>query len=416
MRTYALATLGCKVNQYESESIRRQLTGYRQVGFDESADLYIINSCGVTAEAESKARQLIRRARKTGPGARLVFTGCYRPEETERLRHLGVDVFVAAADKERLAELLDGVGGPKNKNAAAVIKPTRTRAFIKVQDGCDQRCSYCAIPDFRGRPRSRDMDEVVAEIRTLAEKGVPEVVLTGIHLGKYGVDINLDLNLSVLVAKILKETRLPRLRLSSIEPPEITGPLIALMAREDRLANHLHLPLQSGSDEILRAMNRPYTVKDVLGVISRAREAVPLLGVTTDIMVGFPGESDLDFAATLKVVAEARFSRLHVFKFSPRPGTPAADMSGQVPARIKSERAAIVRSAGRAEAERFAGLFPDRIVSVLTEPVKEGEQTGLTGEYVWVKFNQPIGGAGRIVSARIEKTEGELLVGSAHDK
>lgn len=417
MRTFALTTLGCKVNQYEGESIRNQLSAWQQVAFEEPADLYIINGCGVTAEAEAKARQLIGRARKTAPGARLVFTGCYRPEEERRLAALGVDLFIKNSQKRIFSDLIGDFPGAKSTGKREnVARPTRTRVFVKVQDGCDQHCSYCAIPRFRPKPISRPLPEVVDEIQALSDRGVAEIVLTGIHLGKYGNDFGGGPDLTDLVGEILAGTSLQRLRLSSIEPLEITDRLIELMAAEDRLANHLHLPLQSGSDSILRAMNRPYTAGGFMNVLAKVRGAVEHVAITTDIMVGFPGESAADFAATMALVESDAFSRLHVFKFSARPGTPAAEFTKQIEAETKNDRATTVREAGQIASARFAGRFANTIVSVVTEPEKNGVQTGLTGEYVRVNFRGPVMPAGRIVRTWVEGSEYEFLIGRIYDE
>ncbi len=415
MKTFALATLGCKVNQYDGDDIRQRLRGYRQVDFSEVADLYIVNTCGVTAEAEAKARQLLRRAKRTNPDTFLVLTGCYRPEEQEHLRALGVDLFISNAQKARLPELLDS--GQAERAVGGLSGSTRrTRAFVKVQDGCDQRCSYCAIPDFRGAPSSRAIVEVIDEVRDLSAAGVPEVVLTGIHLGKYGVDIEGAVDLAGLTGAILRDTGVPRLRLSSLEPQEVTDDLIELMAAEKRLARHLHLPIQSGSDRILKRMNRPYDSTDLRATVARIESAMPGIGLTTDVMVGFPGESDADFEETLELIESCGFSRLHIFKFSPRPGTPAAVMPEAVAESEKSARAARARALGERLLAEFGARFVGKTVEVVAEPLKNGAQTGLTGEYLRVKFNQPVAPTGRICSVWVERSEDGFLAGRVQDE
>lgn len=415
MKTFALATLGCKVNQYDGDDIRQRLRGYRQVDFSEAADLYIVNTCGVTSEAEAKARQLLRRAKRTKPDAFLVLTGCYRPEEEARLRALGVDLFVSNAQKVRLPEMLDSKQVERSNDKARRFT-NRTRVFVKVQDGCDQRCSYCAIPDFRGAPSSRPINEVIDEVRGLIEAGVPEVVLTGIHLGKYGTDIEAAVDLAGLTATILRETAIPRLRLSSLEPQEVTDDLIDLMAAEKRLARHLHLPMQSGSDRILKRMNRPYDSTDLRETVSRIDAAIPNIGLTTDVMVGFPGESDADFESTLELIESCGFSRLHIFKFSPRPGTPAAAMTETVTEAARSARAAHAKELGERLGAAFSARFVGKTVEVVAEPPKDGIQTGLTGEYLRVRFNQPVAPTGRICSVWVERSEDGLLKGKVQDE
>lgn len=419
MTTYAMATLGCKVNQYESERIDRELASLRRVAFGEPADFYIINTCGVTMEAERKARQMIRRARRASPTGRVVLTGCYNAADEARLRDMGVDIFVPQGDKAGLPRLITeartggepAAGGKTAGDGITKNRAGRSRAFVKVQDGCEQRCSYCAIPDFRGRPVSMPVAEVVAEINDIAGRGIPEVVLTGIHLGLYGSDFGGEPDLCALVAKILEKTDIPRIRLSSIEPPQVTEGLIELVAAEERIANHLHLPLQSGSDDILRAMNRPYSAADFLATVERARGAVPRIAITTDVMVGFPGESENDFAATLDLVNRAAFSRAHVFKYSRRPGTPAADFPGQIEPAVKSDRGARVEKAAKASAAAFAGGFVDSTVRVTVERGRDGTPTGLTGEYLRVKFNRPLAAGARLLPFWVERCDGEVLIG-----
>jgi len=428
MNTFALATLGCKVNQYDGDDIRQRLRGYRQVDFSEAADLYIVNTCGVTAEAEAKARQLLRRAKRTKPNAFLVLTGCYRPEDQERLRALGVDLFVSNTQKARLPELLEherfgtGVGNSARDETAVPDMRTarsgqeRTRAFVKVQDGCDQRCSYCAIPDFRGTPTSRTIDKVIDEVRGLSVAGVPEAVLTGIHLGNYGLDLEGTPDLALLTAVLLRETGIPRLRLSSLEPQEVTDDLIELMSAEKRLARHFHLPLQSGSDRILERMNRPYDSAGFRETVSRVKRMIPDIGLTTDVMVGFPGESNTDFEETLELIESCGFSRLHVFKFSPRPWTPAAAMPETVAETERSSRAARTRELGGRLGAKFGASFVGKRVEVVVEPPKAGAQTGLTGEYLRVEFNQPVAPAGRICHVWVERSENGFLEGRIQDE
>lgn len=412
MKTFALATLGCKANQYDGTDIKRQLSDYREVDFGAPANLYIINACGVTNEAEAKARALISRARRAAPQSRLVLTGCYRPAEAERLASLGVDLFVPNTDKQRLRALLaDSAPTPPTPTVGTNGKPKRVRAFVKVQDGCSQRCSYCAIPDFRGPSVSRRLEEVVSEVESLAQAGVPEVVLTGIHLGHYGLDLPGETGLVRLVSALLDDTTIPRLRLSSLEPNEVSNELIRLLVDEPRIARHLHLPLQSGSDRILKSMNRPYDTPTFLKQVESLRAALPVIAITTDIMVGFPGETEADFADTLALAEAAQFSRLHVFKFSPRPGTPAADFTNTVPEPDKTARSARLRELSRRLQSDFAADFVGSTVETIIEPPSDGVQTGLTGEYLRVKFNRVVGSAGTIHPTLVESSADGFLIG-----
>ncbi len=410
MKTYALATLGCKVNQYEGALIEKQLAGLANVRFGEKADLYIINSCAVTAEAEAKARQLVNRARRAAPEALLVLAGCWPPAKADAFRALGVDLFFNNAAKAEMVKRLPLLAGGLAEGEAPRPPQGRTRAFVKVQDGCDQFCSYCAVPLYRPVLKSRPIDDVVEEVCSLAAAGVPEVVLTGIHLGKYGADLGARPNLPGLIKAVLADTGVPRLRLSSIEPPEVTDELVELMAGEPRVARHLHVPLQSGSDKILTAMNRNYTTSSYSKLVKYLRRRLPRLGLTTDVIVGFPGETTGNFKATLDLIAEAAFSRLHVFKFSPRPGTAAASMSGQVKPGEKQARAREAASLGAGLAADFADSFVGQNVSVVAERTKGGRALGLTSEYVQVEFEkQALGDPREPVDAVGINAKGNIL-------
>ena len=409
MRTYALVTLGCKVNQYEGETLKGQLSSLEFVAFGQPADLYIINTCSVTAEAEAKARQLINRAKRGAPGALVVLTGCWREAETENFKELGVDLFFSNSEKQDLLRHL-----PLKQDLEPVeVKtkpPSRTRFVVKVQDGCDESCAYCAIPGFRGTLISRSEAEIVSEIDRGVAAGANEVVLTGIHLGKYGVDLGGDLSLTELIAVILNKTSLKRLRLSSIEPLEITGELIDLMANTPRIARHLHIPLQSGSDRILKSMNRRYRRADYLELIAKVRGRLPEIGLTTDVMVGFPGETDIDFDNTLSLIKAAALNRLHIFKYSARPETPAATFKNQIGPATKKKRAARVRELGQQMAEEFTSGFVGKRVRVLVERQGHDRRSGLTSEYVRVIFDEANNPVGSLVEAVGIGTEKETLL------
>ncbi len=413
MQTYALATLGCKVNQYEGETLKGQLAQLKAVAFGQPADLYIINTCSVTADAEAKARQLIGRAKRGAPDALIVLTGCWREAETENLKALGVDLFFNNAEKLDLAKRL-----PLKQDLEPVSvrtkAPSRTRLVVKVQDGCDESCAYCAIPGFRGRLVSRPKAEIVREIDNAVTSGTNEVVLTGIHMGKYGFDLSGRLSLTELIANILSKTSLKRLRLSSIEPQEITDELIDLMAGTPRLARHLHIPLQSGSDAILESMNRRYRRADYLELISKVRGHLPQIGLTTDVMVGFPGETDSNFDETLSLIEAAALNRLHIFKYSPRPETPAATFKNQIDPGTKKMRASRVHELGQKLAEDFTGGFVGRKVWVLVERQKNARQSGLTSEYVRVIFDETNNCVGDLVEAVGIRREEEVLMVRSH--
>jgi threonylcarbamoyladenosine tRNA methylthiotransferase MtaB len=388
----------------------------------DGVNLCVVNSCAVTARAEGKSRQLTRRLRRQHPGAIVALVGCY-PElrRAEAAAAAGADVVLGTGDRDRLAGLLRERGlpaaGPEAAAAAPVLPGAfageRTRAVVKVQDGCEQRCTYCVIPYVRGPSRSRPPEEVAREVGRLVEAGFKEVVLTGIHLGAWGLDLEPPgRSLSDLVREVLDVPGLARLRLSSIEPLEVTGALVDLMASDRRVCRHLHLPLQSGSDAVLEKMNRPYTAGEYLAVVERVRARVPLLGLTTDVMVGFPGETDEDFERTLEVVRRARFSRLHVFRFSRRPGTPAADLPGQVPTPVKKARSEELIRLGRHLGRDFRESLIGRTLEVLVERlVAPGEGEGLTDNYVRVRFRGPRARPNEIVPVLLEEAGPDGLVG-----
>lgn len=418
-KTYALATLGCKVNQYEGDRLKAQLRGLKNVSFGEPADLYIINTCSITAEAEAKARQLIGRARRAAPAALIVLTGCWDSDKTGRFKSAGADLLLDNTAKSDILNNLptDFQDVPDIAAELVATERTRTRVFIKIQDGCDAFCSYCAVPHFRGKPASRAPRPIIAEIDALVKAGVREVVLAGIHLGKYGADFDDESrHLENLIRSILKETDLSRLRLSSIEPQEVTDNLINLLAGEPRLARHLHIPLQSGSDSVLTAMNRRYTSAEFISLIDMIRARIPIIGITTDIIVGFPGETDEDFLKTLEVAAAASFSRLHVFKYSPRPKTAAADFPDQVNPIIVKDRANRAGKLGRKLAADFAAGFVGKNIDVLIERKKNGTDIGLTSEYVRVQFERAVNKPGSLIEATGIRAEGDLLIAEKRDR
>jgi threonylcarbamoyladenosine tRNA methylthiotransferase MtaB len=394
MRTY-LGSLGCKLNQSEMDALAELLAqaGHEIVASPAQADLCILNTCAVTGVAAQKSRQALRRLHRENPDASLVATGCYAELSPGDLQTLpGVQLVAGTQAKERLAELLAGPGTPPG--SVGDLRPslggTHTRSLVKIQDGCDNACTYCIIHRVRGPQRSRPPDEVVAEVRARREAGYQEVVLTGVHIGAYGQDRDaraLGVDLWGLVARILAETDLPRLRLSSIEPWDL--PESALRLWDDpRLCRHLHLPLQSGCDATLRRMARRYSSAGFAGLVAAARSGIPDLAVTTDLIVGFPGETDEEFAESLAFFRSLGLARAHVFPFSPRPGTPAATMPGQVPAPVKAERAGAMRRMAEASARAFQQQFIGRTLEVLWESACESAAgpvwSGLTGNYLRV--------------------------------
>jgi len=397
MRIY-VSSLGCKLNQSEMEGLAARLAagGHRVVASPAEADLCVLNTCAVTHVAAQKSRQALRRLHRENPQARLVATGCYAELAPEDLNDLpGIEQVAGNVDKDHLPELLgliETVSAPSLAPGASQLMPplSRTRSFVKIQDGCDNACSYCIIRLARGPQRSRPAEEILAEIRARLAAGHQEIVLTGVHIGAYGRDRGdsaVEDDLWSLVRRILSGTAVPRLRLSSIEPWDLPAPVLDLWA-DPRLCRHLHLPLQSGSDATLRRMNRRYTSAEFAALVAAARAAIPDLAVTTDVIVGFPGETEAEFAESLSFVQQIGFAQAHVFPYSLRSGTPAARMPGQVPSQVKAARARAMRAAAAAASRAFRQQFLGRTLDVLWESAKPGEAdpvwSGLTGNYLRV--------------------------------
>ena len=386
MRVY-LTSLGCKLNQSEIETLARRFAraGHQPVSRPELADLCVVNSCTVTHVAARKSRQLIRRLHRTNPRAPIVVTGCYAEMSPATVKGIeGVELVVGNDRKGQLVgELLGAKGREPGNGDRGLATGDRTRAFVKIQDGCNNRCTYCIVTLARGQEWSRPMEEVLSEVHDRVAAGYKEVVLTGVNIGAYGRDRGTDLG--QLVRIILDETDLPRLRLSSLEPWEVNAELLALW-EDGRLGRHLHLPLQSGCDETLRRMGRRYTAAQYATLIERARIAIPGLAVTTDLIVGFPGETEAEFAQSRAFTEQMVFARLHVFPYSPRPGTPAARFPDQVPPLVKKRWAQCLRAIGEEASRSFRRRFVGQILSVLWEGMRDGTEvaSGLTDNYLRV--------------------------------
>jgi threonylcarbamoyladenosine tRNA methylthiotransferase MtaB len=405
VRVY-LEKVGCKLNQSEIETLGRGFVqaGHRLVQASEEANLCVVNTCTVTQAADSKSRKVIRRLRRANPTARLVVTGCYAemcPEEVEAID--GVDLIVGNEDKERLVELVGKLG---NWETGGLVdwetgRSGHTRAFVKIQDGCNNRCAYCIVSLARGRERSRSRHEILAEIEGLVAAGCKEVVLTGVHIGGYGRD--LGTGLGHLVEDILTETTVPRLRLSSIEPWDLEPSLLRLW-ENSRLCRHLHLPLQSGCDATLQRMGRRYTASQYARLVAAARRLIPNLAVTTDVIAGFPGETAEEFAVSLSFVEAMEFARAHVFKYSARPGTAAAEMPHQVPFAEKKRRSEAMLELARKSSQRFHCSFLGRRMEVLWE-MRCGDDkhawSGLTDNYIRVMTNSELNLANTITSTKL---------------
>ncbi len=393
-------SIGCRLNISEIEEMARCFAGagHRLVGPGEPADLYVFNTCTVTHVAARKSRQIIRQMRRANPKAAVVVTGCYAELSPAEIEALGVDMVVGNGQKDQLPNLLAEAGLLRDAepvpaadasphSLSLVEEGSHTRAFIKVQDGCDNRCTFCIVTLARGGSRSRPIKEVIAEINRLVALGYQEAVLSGVHLGSYGQDSGDPQGLSNLVRAILADTDLPRLRLSSLEPWDLNPNFFELWQNE-RLLPHLHLPLQSGADSVLRRMARRTSQAQFAGLVQAAQDTIPDLSITTDIIVGFPGETETEFAQSLAFVEKMAFAKLHIFRYSRREGTAAATMKGQLPSPVIQTRSRRMHALNADLERAFRRKFIGRRMAVLwesSEPYGFGRQwSGLTGNYLRV--------------------------------
>ena len=414
-------TLGCKVNQYETELVREALTdfGYRVATAEESADLCVINTCTVTGEADAKSRQMIRRLGRQNPDAKLLVMGCYATRAPHELRQLP-NVCEVVTDKRELPDVLGRFGVVDFPNGISHFS-NRHRAYVKVQDGCLLRCSYCIIPQVRPQMSSRPMNDILDEVRRLVANGYREIVLTGIHLGHYGVDWNWNkpkrdwIRLSHLLCELVQLQGDFRIRLSSIEATEVTRELIQVMADHgDRICPHLHICLQSGSDTVLRRMKRRWGAKRFLDRCQIVRDALDDPALTTDVIVGFPSETETDFLETCRVSEHAGFSKIHVFPFSPRRGTPAAGMPDQISRQEKTNRLKHLMEIERRLRSTYCRRLVGRTLQVLVEADQQrsGRQMGTACRYVPVHFSTTSTcRLGEIATIKIIDTDGEHVTG-----
>jgi threonylcarbamoyladenosine tRNA methylthiotransferase MtaB len=404
---------------------RLQAAGYRLVPFETGADLVIVNTCTVTAATDAQSRNLIRRARRLNDGCRVVVTGCYAQVDPQALLAIpGVSLVLGNEEKRDLLDLLEqGEAAPtiqvadirRVEEAAALPLSTfaeRSRAFVQIQNGCDAFCSYCIIPYARGRSRSVRPDEVVAQVRELVAAGYPEIVLTGIHIGGYGADLAPPLTLVELVRRLTAETGVQRLRLGSIEPTEISDALIETVAAAPELCPHFHIPLQAGDDQVLGRMNSHYTTDFFEGLVRRIRARLPEAAIGLDVITGFPGESEEEFANTWRLIEALPVTHLHVFPFSRRPGTPAATMPGQLPGDVVKARAALLRGLGEAKLRAFAAGFVGQTLEVVVEAggVK-GLCRGVSRNYLTVRFPGEADLAGKAIAVRVTGSDAAGLKG-----
>lgn len=432
MSRIAFHTLGCKVNQVETEGLIEDFIsrGYELVDFEDKADIYVINSCTVTHVSDRKSRAMIRRAVRCNPDALVVATGCVAQVDAEQLAAIeGVNLVVGNRDKENLAAviedyLLRGHSGReirvssisrenKPKEILYSYHHQRTRAFVKIQDGCQSFCSYCIVPMARGPVRSKAPEIVLHEIGQLVQLGYKEIVLTGIHTGFYGTDIP-DWDLTRLTAAVLDQIKGQyRIRLSSIEPLELDEKLLTILAADRRMCRHLHIPLQSGSNEVLKAMGRRYDRDYYKQLVNEAAARIPGLAFTADVMVGFPGETDRDFQDTYDLIAELPLSDLHVFKYSIRKGTRAAQMYPQVPEQEKNQRSEKLLDLARKKKLEFAKKFIGQRFNLLVEE-KSGKDKyiGLTDNYLEVVVQSDQELCGQSVEVEIVSADPKIIIGN----
>lgn len=424
MKTFSILTLGCKVNQYESEAMKELFEKNQYVEVDKEtdvADVYIVNTCTVTNLSDRKSRQYIRRAKRENPDAIVAVVGCYSqvsPKEVESLED--VDIIIGTSERERIVELCENykkdqgkiniVRSLKGDREFQKIKTTRehimTRSYMKVQDGCNRFCSYCIIPYARGEIRSRTIEDSIEEAKVLAKAGYKEIVLTGIHIGSYGKDLG-DKRLIDLIEAIGKVQGIERIRLSSVEPVIITDEFMERALETKKLCDHFHLSLQSGSNKILKAMNRRYTREEYMEKCQIIRKYMPYAGLTTDIIVGFPTETDEDFNDSLDLVEKVKFSKIHVFKYSKRKGTPAANMKNQVDGNIKIERSEKLIEANDRLMEEFIEKNKNRSLKVLFEERKGDYYEGYTTNYIRCKLKTQEELKNKIINVKIKGVEKE---------
>ena len=402
MRSAGILTLGCKVNTYESEYVINKLkeNNYEIKSFNDICDVYIINTCTVTNTSDSKSKKMINNAIKKNPDACVVAMGCFI-EANKDYQIEGLDITIGNKDKSKIIELLDEYFEKKEtinrlyKEEKTTFEdmyitdfPGRTRAFVKVQDGCENFCSYCIIPFVRGKCRSKELDKVVKEITDLTNNGYQEVVLTGIHTGNYGVDLNT--NFAKLLKELVKIEKLKRLRISSIEITELTDEVLEVIKDNKVIVDHMHIPLQAGSDEILKLMNRKYDLNYFYNKIKEIRSIRPEISITTDVIVGFPGETEELFQKTINTCKELELTKMHVFPYSIRKGTVAESLPDHLEQSIKKDRARRLLEVSKELEKNYFNKYIGKEVEVLIEETKDGYSYGHTGNYLYVKINREL--------------------------
>ncbi|WP_088044421.1 tRNA (N(6)-L-threonylcarbamoyladenosine(37)-C(2))-methylthiotransferase MtaB [Bacillus sp. EAC] len=422
MPQVAFHTLGCKVNHYETEAIWQlfKAAGYDRTEYESQADVYVINTCTVTNTGDKKSRQVIRRAVRKNPDAVICVTGCYAQTSPAEIMAIpGVDIVVGTQDRTKMLDYIEQyrverqpINGVGNIMKARVYEELdvpaftdRTRASLKIQEGCNNFCTFCIIPWARGLMRSRDPKEVVRQATQLVESGYKEIVLTGIHTGGYGQDMK-DYTLAMLLKDLEAVEGLKRVRISSIEASQITDEVIEVLRHSNIVVRHLHVPLQSGSDTVLKRMRRKYTMAQFAERIEKLREVLPNCSITSDVIVGFPGETEEEFMETYNFIRDNKFSELHVFPYSKRTGTPAARMEDQVDEEIKNERVHRLIELSNQLAKEYASMFDKDVLEVIpeetyTENGLEGHLIGYTDNYLKVVFPGTEDMIGKIVKVKI---------------
>ncbi len=429
MMKVASHALGCKVNQYESEAIAELFArrGYEVVDIEDCADIYVINTCTVTNFGDKKSRQLIRKVKRQNPASIVAVVGCYAqtaPEEIEGIE--GVNLVIGTKGRHEIVDLVEGYqkkDGIVNKvgeimrerdfeHLSIQTLKDRTRAYLKIQDGCSQFCSYCIIPYARGPIRSREPEDILQEVQSLAAHGFQEIILTGIHVASYGKDLK-DIDLLEIIKRVAQVEGIRRIRLSSIEPNIITEEFMDALSQIDKVCHHFHLSLQSGCNKTLRAMNRKYTTEKYFEAVQIIRRYWKDAALTTDIIVGFPGESEADFEESCAFAKKVWFSKIHVFPYSPKKGTPAAGMDNQLSNAVKASRSKALIALSEADNIRFRTQYKDKILSVLFErEVEKGVYEGHTSNYITVRTKSDTDLKNKIFPVRILKVEDEYTVGN----
>ena len=422
----AFISLGCKVNQYETNAMSQEFieNGYEVVEFTDVADVYIVNTCTVTNIADRKSRQMLRRVKEINPEAVLVACGCYAQVGKDELEKIDdIDLIIGNNEKKDIVEIIENYQNEKNAIISDVMHKKeyvefgtttyteKTRAVVKIQDGCDRFCSYCIIPFARGRVRSRKIENIISEVEQIVDNGMQEIVITGIHIASYGKDFNYEITLIDLLEELNKIDGLKRIRLGSIEPTIITDEFVSRLAKLDKICDHFHLSLQSGCDETLRRMNRRYTCKEFEDGTKLLRKAFPNAALTTDVIVGFPGETDDEFNATYEFLKKIAFYKMHIFKYSQRKGTKAAVMPNQIDGSIKEQRSKVLLGLSDENEEKYNSEYVDKIVEVLFEEKDGDYYKGHTKNYieVWAKGDNL---ENKIVNVKVEKNDRMHLIGS----